>query len=249
MNTTWKQLSAPLRVAIAAPSCVLALFVSLALAGGVELRLGPDHKPLSDVSLASPHWTDTLDPARLPASVPLLDGSQTLHLPVNLTVVGDISTSTISTTYQEVDIAGSLTWDNGFSGSDGEGSLRVGSSVYIGDSTSGAGLHGPSGALWSDNGNAGWTGPGNMNFYGDGSASFPGSVNISSLQIFGSVYDTNGSVVLESNSGNLTANNDLYVYGNFQLGNAAVSETVTPDCTLIVYDTDGGAIKLIGQHQ
>ncbi len=80
--TTWKQLSRPLRLAIAAPWCLLAAFAAVAATPATRaLLLDAASKPTDDVSFTSPHWTGTLDPARLPASVAQYASDQSLTTP------------------------------------------------------------------------------------------------------------------------------------------------------------------------
>ncbi len=88
--TTWKQLSRPLRLAIATPWCLLAASFTLALTPGGGLILDYANRPTADVSLTSTHWTGTLDPARLPASVAQYAGDQSLTTPGALALGGSL---------------------------------------------------------------------------------------------------------------------------------------------------------------
>ena len=56
------------------------------------LFLDTSNHPTAYVDFGDNHWTGTLDPARLPASAPLLDGSLNLALTGNLTASGYLST-------------------------------------------------------------------------------------------------------------------------------------------------------------
>ena len=90
--TTWKQLSRSVRVAFAAPWCLLAALAAVAATPATRaLLLDAANHPTADVDLVSAHWTGTLDPARLPASVPLLDGGGGLVLNGSLATSGTIS--------------------------------------------------------------------------------------------------------------------------------------------------------------
>ena len=87
----WKQLSPALRAAVAAPW----LLVLAAVAVGSpppqrHVMNDAANQPTVDVSLSSPHWTGTLDPARLPASVALLDAQGNLSLSHILSTSGTV---------------------------------------------------------------------------------------------------------------------------------------------------------------
>ena len=74
--TTWKQLSRPLRLLLAAPWLLLTALASVASVPSFRaLLLDPANQPTADVSLSSPHWTGTLDAARLPLIYRLRDGT------------------------------------------------------------------------------------------------------------------------------------------------------------------------------
>ena len=53
-----------------------------------RLLLDATNRPTDDVSFSGPHWVGTLDAARLPASVPLLDGNGSLNVPGDLVYDG-----------------------------------------------------------------------------------------------------------------------------------------------------------------
>ena len=56
-----------------------------------QLLLDATNRPVGDVDFSGPHWIGTLDAARLPASVPLLDGTGSLAISGALSAAGGIT--------------------------------------------------------------------------------------------------------------------------------------------------------------
>ena len=87
--TTFRQLSPSLRAAITAPWLLLAAAVALGATPAFrQLLIDASKQPTADVSLSSPHWTGTLDPARLPARVVQYDENGNVFVGFDAAFVG-----------------------------------------------------------------------------------------------------------------------------------------------------------------
>ena len=127
----------------------LALLLAVGTTAAVsthQLLLDAANQPVGDLSLTSPHVVGTLDPARLPASVPVLnagdnlvlDGGNgsllanwvffdTLYTRASLRIAdGDGNLSAANLT-----ASGATSLDDGFIGTDGAGGLNVGTLLAV----------------------------------------------------------------------------------------------------------------------
>ncbi len=84
-----------------------------------QLLLDATNRPTGDVSFSAPHWVGTLDAARLPASVPLLDGDGNLSVSGSLNTGGAILEGIYSGAISTLYYGGSIDTSNG------GGSLRT----------------------------------------------------------------------------------------------------------------------------
>ncbi len=187
MNTSWKQLSRPLRVAIAAPWLLLVAAATLAATpGGQQLLLDYANRPTGPVSLSSSNWTGTLDPARLPGSVPLLaDLGSGSGSPIDLNVQGAVLQDGILIAYQ-----GALFYPNNYTLTDLSSTLYYPNGVPLAD---------PAGILYSSSGGKLVDSQGSLYAGGILVADFNGN-----LYSYGNI--SNEGVIVCDNSNNSYAN-------------------------------------------